>query len=107
MKRLSKSQPFLNEIWLFKKNSLEVEYRKEIKRKIHLILNRWDFWCEKSNKKISKNLDSVKKYILENKQCKLPWTLKEYKTGFKKFEEKLFKFAKQEKSQYISESLFS
>ena len=52
------------------------DYKKEIDNKFKNLLFKWDKKFNKGNHKESFLLD-VKKYLIQNKKCKLPWNLKE------------------------------
>lgn len=77
------SQKFKEDFLNFIQNELVDNYRIEIEKKIKMVLFKWDRNF-RTEKQIEIIIPKIKKYLLKNKKCKLPWNLKEVNFAIKR-----------------------
>lgn len=70
--KVFKSPNFLRDFVEYVEKYLCEEYRLEIRKKLEILLRKWD---REDPSKI--DIEEIKKYLISNKKCKLPWTIDE------------------------------
>jgi hypothetical protein len=83
--KIFKSEKFLEGISDYINNVLYHEYRGEIAKKIESLLVRWDEQLQDQTGNVQEIERSIKEYLLKNKRCKLPWTMKEVNESIERF----------------------
>ena len=83
--KIFKSEKFLEGVGDYINNILYNEYKSEIMKKIESLLVRWDQQLQDSTTNIPELEKNIKEYLLRNKRCKLPWTMKEVTESIERF----------------------
>jgi hypothetical protein len=83
--KIFKSEKFLEGVTEYINNVLFNEYKCEMSKKIESLLSRWDQQLQDQNANFQEVESSIKEYLLKNKRCKLPWTMKEVKESIERF----------------------
>jgi hypothetical protein len=83
--KIFKSERFIEASNDYIENVLEDEYRSEINKKIESLLIRWDLKLQEGVADMNEIEASIKEYLIKNKRCKLPWTMKEVKESIERF----------------------
>jgi hypothetical protein len=83
--KIFKSEKFLEGVSDYINNVLFHEYQGEIAKKIESLLARWDEQLQESAANVMEIERSIKEYLLKNKRCKLPWTMKEVTESIERF----------------------
>lgn len=60
-------------------------YHREIIKKIEGLLLKWDVELQKMGQNCQGKIKELQTYLLENKRCKLPWSLNEVKGAVDRF----------------------
>lgn len=80
-KRVFSCQKFMDDLVVYLRTDFRADYDTEIERKCLQLLIKWDTIFNmqaKSEQAVSrKAMSEVSKYFLQNKRCKLPWTILE------------------------------
>lgn len=95
--KIFKSEKFIKASNDYIENVLEDEYRAEINKKIESLLIRWDLKLQEGVADMNEIEVSIKEYLIKNKRCKLPWTMKEVNESIERFK-KLVKNYRSEKN---------
>ena len=83
--KIFKSKRFLNDTFNYIDNVLREEYQEELKQKLRTFLNKYDLMLRRSPDKREETLRKIKDYLLKNKRCKLPWTVREINEAVERF----------------------
>jgi len=83
--KIFKSEKFLEGVGDYINNVLFQEYRGEIAKKIESLLVRWDEQLQDPTANVAEIERNIKEYLLKNKRCKLPWTMKEVNESIERF----------------------
>jgi len=83
--KIFKSEKFLEGVGDYINNVLFQEYRGEIAKKIESLLVRWDEQLQDLTANVPEIERTIKEYLLKNKRCKLPWTMKEVNESIERF----------------------
>jgi len=84
--KIFKSESFIEASYDYIKNVLEGEYQAEINKKIESLLIRWDLKLQEGAVDMNEIEVSIKEYLIKNKRCKLPWTMKEVRESIERFQ---------------------
>jgi hypothetical protein len=83
--KIFKSEKFLIGANDYIQNILTDEYKMEIRKKIESLLIRWDLQLQEPNANHGEIEKHIREYLLKNKRCKLPWTMKEVNESIDRF----------------------
>jgi hypothetical protein len=83
--KIFKSKRFLNDTFNYLDNVLREEYQEELKQKLRTFLNKYDLMLRRNPDKREETLRKIKDYLLKNKRCKLPWTVREINEAVERF----------------------
>ena len=83
--KIFKSRLFLNDTLNYIDNELRAEYQDELRQKLRTFLNKYDLMLRRNPDKREETLRKIKDYLLKNKRCKLPWTVREINEAVERF----------------------
>jgi hypothetical protein len=83
--KIFKSPSFLKRLIRYLNELLERDYRIEIAKKLHSLLQRWDEMIANTRSDLQTVEQTINEYLLKNKRCKLPWTINEVLESIDRF----------------------
>ena len=86
------SSKFMKQFKLYLYNDLVKEYIEIIKNKMITLFEKWEKEYENNDKRIL-TINKIADFLRHNRNCKLPWTIKEIKTAIYVVDKSLKRFS--------------
>ena len=72
--KIFKSTKFLNEIEKYCETEVFQDYKRDLSKKVNALVCKWERLLIEENQYLEYAKQSILKYVIFNKRCKLPWT---------------------------------
>lgn len=72
--KIFKSTKFLNEIEKYCETEVFQDYKRDLSKKVNALVCKWERLLIEENQYLEYAQQSILKYVIFNKRCKLPWT---------------------------------
>ena len=83
--KIFRSERFMKDTLSYVEAILREEYKVELKQKLKSLLSKYDLMIKRKTRPREDVLKLLKDYLLKNKRCKLPWTVREINEAVERF----------------------